>query len=377
MRIAIFGGSFDPVHREHVRFVKAAIKYLHLDEAVIVPAYSAPHKLQGSSVGEKDRLAMCTLAFRHVKKTRVSDFEIRMGGTSYTYLTCRHFSDEYPDAQRFFLIGADMLENFYSWKRPEDILEHVTLAVCGRGEALDKNSHSRFIAAFGKDFAEVPFVGRDVSSTAVRVELACGLRPKPLSRAVLRYIKKNALYAHPGIVRALALEKPARRAHSIRVAKLACARARSLSIPEEKALLPAAIHDCAKYISLGDEYLLGFDPPSDVPAPVMHQYAGAYIAENYLGVKDEDILNAIRYHTSGRAGMSELEKLIYLSDLLEAERDFPMIGKLRALFWEDLDACLLAALALQIDYLRAKDRPIYPLTEQAYFWMKAQKNKDL
>lgn len=63
--------------------------------------------------------------------------------------------------------------------------------------------------------------------------------------------------------------------------------------------------------------LKGFVPPKDVPESVMHQYTGAYLAEHEFGVTDEDILNAIRYHTSGRAGMSELEKLICFSDMLE------------------------------------------------------------
>lgn len=377
MRIAIFGGSFDPVHKEHVRFVKAAIGSLRLDKVLIVPAYSAPHKLQGSDVSAEHRLKLCAIAFKRVKKAAVSDFEIRMQGTSYSYLTCRHFADEYPEAERFLLLGADMLENFYTWKKPADILQHATLAVCGRGEALDEGTHERFRESFHTDFVEVPFVGKDVSSTAVRVQLAFGLRPKEICGGVWRYIKKNGLYRLPAIPAALELEKPKRRAHSLRVAQMACARARGLGIPEQKAMLAAAVHDCGKYVPLGSDLLAGFDIPHGVPRPVMHQYTGAYIAEHLLGITDEGVLDAVRYHTSGRRGMSDLEKLIYLSDLLENGRDFAGVEKLREIFWQDLDACLLNSLALQIDYLRSKGAPVYPLTEEAYAWIKGEKHTDL
>ncbi len=377
MRIAIFGGSFDPVHREHVRFVRAAVKFLHLDKVFVVPAYRPPHKEQGSDVSAEDRLAMCALAFRHVPKAEVCDFEIRMGGTSYSYLTCRHFADEYPKAERFFLIGADMLGSFSAWQKPADILRHATLAAGGRGKALDAEAHARFSAAFGADFCEIPFVGKDVSSTAVRTKLAFGLRPKEIPSSVFRYIKKRGLYARPEILAALSLESRDRRAHSLRVALMACARARSLNIPEEKALLAAAVHDCGKCVPLGDDLLLGFDCPAGVPAPVLHQYTGAYIAENFLGISDGEILAAIRYHTSGRAGMGGLEKLVYLSDLLESGREFAGVEKLREMFWRDLDECLLGSLALQIDYLKSKGSPVYPLTEEAYAWIKGVKNMNL
>ena len=83
-----------------------------------------------------------------------------------------------------------------------------------------------------------------------------------------------------------------------------------------------------------------------MPSSVYHQFAGAYVAETHFGIKDEDILNAIRYHTSGRANMSELEKLIFLADMLEEERSYEGVETLRKLFWREqgLDECLEEAL---------------------------------
>ena len=103
-----------------------------------------------------------------------------------------------------------------------------------------------------------------------------------------------------------------------------------------------------------------------------HQFAGAYVAEKHFGVTDEDVLNAIRYHTSGRPNMSELEKLIFLADMLEEERHYDGVEELRALFWarEGLDACLTEALYQTLQFIKNKKEKMYPLTEAAYEYMR-------
>lgn len=375
MRIAILGGSFDPVHQEHVRLVKTAMKELGLDRVIIMPSYLAPHKSEGAHVSGADRLEMCRIAFRDCASVEVSDFELLQRGTSYTYLTCRRFAEEYPDAERFFLVGADMLENFFTWRNPEDILKNVTLAACGRGSETVSRLHGKFIERFGKDFLEIPFVGEEVSSTELRVALAFRGWVKTelgcLDEKVFDYIDRKNLYSYLQ-AEALVLEKESRREHSYRVALLACIRARSLKIPEEKALLASMLHDCGKYISPESPLLEGAELPEGVPEPVLHQYVGALLAERKFGVTDQDVLNAIRYHTSGRANMSGLEKLVFLSDMLEAGRSYEGVERLRELFWKDIDLCLKEALREQIIYLRATGKPIFELTEEAYRWILEQ-----
>ncbi len=366
MKVAVFGGSFDPVHLEHVRLAEAAVKKLGLDKLIVMPSYVAPHKTGGAAIDGKDRLALCKIAFEGRNAIEVSPYELDRGGVSYTYLTCRAFAEKYPNAERFFLVGADMLDNFYSWKEPDEILSCVKLVACGRVEAIEKGEHARFQNRFLTDFEELDFIGDDLSSCAIRVSLACGQAPNGLDPKVYSYIKRNGLYENKTIVAALGLEKESRKEHSIRVAHLACERARSLKIPEEKALLAGALHDCGKNVPRSFEPLKDFTPPEGVPQPVLHQFVGAYLAEHLFGIADEDVLNAIRYHTSARAGMSTLEKLIYLADLLEPERSYPGVDALRSLFWRDLDACLVRALKEQIEYLKGEKKPVYSLTEEAY-----------
>lgn len=373
MRVAIFGGSFDPVHQEHENVVRAAVSQLSLDKLIVMPSYRAPHKEGGAAASGDDRFAMCTLAFRSLAGVEVSDFELSRKQTSYTYLTCRRFAQEYPSAERFFLVGADMLEDFFTWKNPRDILSNVTLAACGREKEIPAELKERFVKEFGR-YAHVDYIGERVSSTELRVLLAFGKQPAALNADVLGYIRERGLYTHPAIAPALALEKEERRAHSLRVAKMACARARGLGIPEEKALLASALHDCGKYVPLSSPLLAGFTPPEEVTPPVLHQYTGAYLAEHVFGVKDEEILDAIRYHTSGREDMTPLGKLVYLADLLEEDRSFDGVDRLRALFAQDLDLCLAESMKNQLTYLKKSGKPVFPLTERAYEWLKNNQN---
>lgn len=378
MKIALFGGAFDPVHREHVRLAEAAVRSLRLDKLIVMPSCISPHKT-AAHTPPSDRAAMCRLAFRDVEGAEVSDYELNAGGKSFSYLTCREFARRYPDAERFFLVGADMLASFPSWREPQEIVRCVTLAACGRGKEGTAGLKGDFRKRFGAELAEIPFTGEDVSSTALRTALAFRSKTEvgslsALDGEVLRYIEERGLYRYPEAERALDLETEERKAHSYRVARLACAVAREVGIAEEKALLAAMLHDCGKSVPLGDPMLKGLSLPEGTPAPVVHQYSGAFLAKERFGVRDEEILGAIACHTTGRAGMGTLDKLLYLSDLLEEGRTFRGVEELRALLFEDLDECLYEALRQQIEYLRSTGKEVCPLTEEAFLWLSAQRN---
>ncbi|MBQ8342798.1 MAG: nicotinate (nicotinamide) nucleotide adenylyltransferase [Clostridia bacterium] len=379
-KIAIFGGSFDPVHTEHVRLAEAAIQGLGLDKLLVMPAFAPPHKRGKELASDRDRIEMCRLAFSHLDKVEISDYEIAQGGTSYTYLTCRHFRGVYPKAQIFWLVGTDMLRDFPSWKNPQDILENVTLGVCARNEkdGWEENEQIEFGKKFGQKFAVIHYNGAPVSSTEIRLLTAAGLPIDALTpRKVAEHIETNGLYQIPYARKALSLEKAERAAHSVRVARLALARARAKDLHlSEKAVLTAALmHDCAKNLPVNSPYLDGFAPPTtwgDIPPQVVHQYQGAYVAERHFGVCDRNVLNAIRYHTSGRPNMCEIEKLIFLADMLEEERHYTGVDELRALFWDKdgLDKCLAEALYQTLLFLESKGGEIYPLTRAAYEFYK-------
>ena len=378
MKIAILGGSFDPVHAEHINIARAAAEKLQADKIIAVPAFVPPHKQGKNMASAQDRLAMARIAFSKIKNCEVSAYELNAGGTSYTYLTVGYFRQRYPDAKLYLLVGSDMLKDFYTWKNPDEILENAELVVCNReGDKVKfKTEQLRFFARFKKTFRPLDYVGRDISSTKVRVLCAFGEDLKPyLPEDVIDYIEANELYRVPHVKDALRRLKPVRAKHSLRVAQMAVSVAAKYKISESTAIQAAALHDVAKNIDLSAPELAGFVPPENVPAPVMHQFAGAYMAEHLFGIEDEDVLNAIRYHTSGRPNMSALEKIIFLADMLEQGRDFPHVKQLREWFWRDINECMYLSLKHQVKYLKKGRGAVYPLTLRALEYYKENRSR--
>lgn len=363
MKTALFGGSFNPVHKEHINILNSAKKELGLDRVIVMPSYSTPNKGGKLTASASDRLNMCRLAFGD--KAEISEFEIERGGISYSYITCEEFKKRYPSDERFFIVGADMYENFKYWKNPEEILNCVTLAVCPREKPLKS--------------ADIPavrfsYVGAKISSTKIRTLAALGEDIEEyVGCEVANYIKKNGIYKIERLPEVKKYVSESRWAHIVRVAVFAAENCESFGVTEEKAIIAAAYHDCAKCLPEGDKLLEGCVLPDGVPEAVVHQFTGAFMAEKVFGVKDKDILNAVKYHTTGRANMSALEKLIYLSDMLEEGRNYDGVQELREEFYRDKDACLVSALEGQVKRL---GRTIFPLTKEALNYLKENKNDE-
>ena len=385
MKVAIFGGSFDPVHTQHVRLAQSAIESLQLDKLYVMPAKAPPHKPYKKMLADAHRIAMCKLAFSGVPEVEISDYELSRGGTSYTYLTCKHFKELYPNANLFWLVGTDMLRDFPTWKNTQDILSCATLAVCARAEAGEwlEREQQAFFNRFQTHFAVIEDNCNPVSSTQVRVLAAAGEDTASLvGEKVAAYIREHKLYEIAGASEALALLPEKRKAHVIRVAALAAARAGALKMDERQVLTAALMHDSAKYLSLESPLLSGFTLKSEwgeVPQAVLHQFTGAYLAQNRFGVTDEDVLSAVRFHTSGRENMSLLEKLIFLADMLEEGRKFEGVERLRKLFWKDsssaenaLDEAMQEALKCSVRFVESKGEGVYPLTLHALKYYQKQ-----
>ena len=376
MKIALYGGAFNPVHNEHLNIVRAAIASLGLDKVIIMPTLISPHKRGSVTIHPKDRLALCQLAFAGVKEAEVSDDELKRGGVSYSYITCRALKRRFPDDELYFLMGGDMLETFHLWKNPEEILKCATLAVCARGDDDINGAIRAFNGRYKRDIVKLNYVGKNISSTRVRTLAALGADlSEYLPNDVAKYIKERSLYARPDLRAVKKYLTESRWRHTLRVAVAACENCRRFGIDEYDALTAAALLDCAKCLDLSSPELAGFTPPEGVPEPVMHQYSGAYMAQTVFGVTDKNILNAIKYHTSARPGMCDLEKLVFLADMLEEGRDFTGVEGLRKEFLKGLDEGLAAALAHQIKYLDSTGRPVYPLTRKAYNFIKENKNE--
>ncbi len=142
-RLGIFGGSFDPVHYGHLLLAETCREQCQLDQVWLLPAASAPHKVQKQTAGAKHRVAMLQLAVGGHKAMQVSTVEIDRGGVSYTFETLTTIREQYPDTELFFLMGADSLEDLPHWRQPQTICELAVPVVVRRaGSAEPDFSHS-------------------------------------------------------------------------------------------------------------------------------------------------------------------------------------------------------------------------------------------
>ena len=365
-RIGIFGGTFNPVHNEHIALARKALEELNLDKLFIVPTANPPHK-NAYPIKAKDRLNMLKLAFKDDEKIEISDYEIKNGGKSYSYITAEHFKKKY-DCQVYMIVGGDMLENFKFWKFPERILSSVDLAVFTREDfnlSIEKE-REYFRKTFNKDFTLLTYGGKECSSTKIRTYANFDLDIGEFTtKEVSEYVVNNGLY-RDDIYQVIVggFLKPSRVRHTANVVLCALKKAKELGLDEEKVKLATTLHDVAKYVDY--KQVEGFKLPEEMPEPVIHAFLGAFIAEVRFNITDQDVINAIRYHTSGRANMSTLEKLVFVSDMIEEDRDYKGVDKLREYYEEDFEKCFIECVKEEMIHLKNKKTAIYHLTEDCY-----------
>ena len=366
-KIGVLGGTFDPVHNEHVKMANEVIKELKLDKLIVMPTACPPHKVHSEMVDATHRLNMANLAFVSPKIT-VSDYEINEGGKSYTYKTLEHIKKTQEDAEIFFIVGGDMLVDFKTWKFPERILEVATLAVFNReGYHANYDEEEKYFEKnFSKSFIRLNFSGKNVSSTKIRIYSMFGLDVTPfVPDLVASYIKENNLYkanAYVEFVKSVLPEK--RLIHTANVIACALDKAKPLNVDRDDVFTACTLHDVAKYLKREDYPLA--EIPDDMPSAVVHAFLGEYVAREKLGIKNQDILNAIKYHTSGRENMSNLEKLVFVADMVEEGRTYDGVDELRKLYDVDFEKCFIECLKEEMIHLKNKKTQIFYLTEKAY-----------
>jgi nicotinate-nucleotide adenylyltransferase len=133
MRVAIFGGSFDPVHFGHLWMAELSREAMDLDEVIFVPTATSPLKPHGPVASNEHRLTMLRLALSGHPQMRIDTREIDRGGTSFTVDTVRSLKEEHPDNEWFLLFGTDAFNSLDRWKDPETLLTMITPVVLRRG----------------------------------------------------------------------------------------------------------------------------------------------------------------------------------------------------------------------------------------------------
>lgn len=174
---------------------------------------------------------------------------------------------------------------------------------------------------------------------------------------------------------------PKRFLHSIGVAEEAVKLAKLYGADLDKAYTAGLMHDCAKGYTIDEQIRLcgesgvSLDEATKKCPAVIHAPLGAEIAKQKYGITDGEILDAIRYHTVGAAGMTTLMKIIYIADMIEPSRDFDGVEKIRALSRQSLDEAMLAALEQSIEFNLKKKKIIHPDTLTAWNYMICERSK--
>jgi nicotinate-nucleotide adenylyltransferase len=205
VRLGIFGGTFDPPHVGHLLAASDAIEHLALDSLVFVPVATQPLKTSRATAPAADRLAMVRLTAGDDPRLETDSVELDRDGLSYTVDTLREFARRAPLAERFFLVGADVLSTFADWRDPHLVLDLATLAVLtrradpaaptndlGRPDGSDEGDLSAMLA---QRSTVVPTRRIDVSSTEIRARVRSGRSIHGfVTDAVAEYIGSHGLY---------------------------------------------------------------------------------------------------------------------------------------------------------------------------------------
>lgn len=397
MKIGIYGGTFNPIHRGHMAAARQAAEALKLDKLLLIPTRVPPHKALTEDVaGPEHRLEMTRFAVQALNLDGVaeaSDLELRREGKSYTLDTLREIRALYPKGELFLLLGTDMFLTFHQWRHPEEIAKLCTLCAFHRS-ALDSagdfaSQKRRLERKFG---AHVKFVDLqevvDISSTRLRQMLPAGQGREFLAPAVYGCILREGLYGTSADLRRLDLEDlrcvalsmldPRRIPHVLGTEETAAALALRWGADEESARRAALLHDCTKkfdkelQMALCRQYGIEPDAAERREGKLLHAITGAAVAYADFGVSGE-VRDAIRWHTTGKADMTLLEKIIYLADYIEPTRDFCDLTELRRLAFEDLDGALLLGFTMAVEDLAKKGMPVHPNSVLARDYLKGKR----
>lgn len=196
-KIAILGGTFNPIHNGHIYIAQQFAEKLSLCKVLFVPTYIAPHKESKDLASAHHRLKMCEIAAKVNPIFEASDIEIRRGGKSYTVDTLKEFNSLYPDSQFYLLCGADMFTTLHQWKNYKEIMKLAVICSLPRDEQ-DFDILSKYAKGLEKDGAHIILLDspkKTVSSTEIRNLIAKGRDIREfVPSEVLSYINTNSLY---------------------------------------------------------------------------------------------------------------------------------------------------------------------------------------
>lgn len=335
MKIAMFGGSFNPPHLGHVEAARSVVDCVKPDRLLIMPTFVSPHKVMADDTPTPEvRAELCRIAFAGIPEAEVSDLEMRREGKSYTADTLAQLKEMYPNDDLVLIMGTDMILSLEKWSRPEMIMALAEIAVLLRGvdEDADVLAHIHYLREkYGARITLLEAGVYPAASTDVRNALKQGGGRELLDDAVYEYIIKNRCYGAKAELnwlreKSYAMHNRKRIPHVMGCEEEAVRMAKKWGENPYDAAVAGILHDCTKKLTvdeqliLCDKYGIIIDMSVAGTDKTLHQITGAAVAYHEFGVS-EKIRDAIRWHTTGKPKMTCLEKIIYLADYIEPNRD--------------------------------------------------------
>lgn len=391
-RIGILGGTFNPIHKGHRLMAQRAYEQFLLSEVWFMPSKRPPHKDRSQLVSDADRRAMIELSIQGTDYFRFSDIELLREGITYTADTLSQLTEEYPDDEFYFILGADSLNQIESWREPEKImrLSHILCAPRYPSSLLeDERKKAALEEKYDADIHFIQMKPVRVSSESIRAMLKCGQEEALdyLSTEVFDYIHEHRLY--PVIDRSAIRKKlertlkPSRFLHTIGVENTAACLAMRYSADMNLAALAGLLHDCAKNLSNDElrgeskKYGLEISEVEERQPFLLHGKLGAFYARTRYGIDEDAVLDAITWHTTGRPGMSLLEEIVFIADYIEPSRkEIPGLSEIRRLVFTDITKAVYLTLKNTLEYLNSQEgSEIDPHTYETYLYYKEKLGK--
>ena len=348
MNIIIFGGSFDPIHIGHTKIAeRAALEY----QATVYFVPSPIGVWKNESVSKEDKLNMLKLAINGHDNFKIDEFELNSGkDTNYSVDTVRYFAKKFPNDKLFFLMGGDQANHFDMWQECDELAKLAQIIFYPR-ENIHVNADNI------KRFNMIELRGSlfEYASSDIR-----NLNNLALDDKVLDYILSHELYF---VKRIKSLYNDERLYnHGVSVGKLCLkiveANKIDLSSIKDAFFVAGYLHDIGKRASEEryKEIMTNYYPEfMDIPKVIQHQFIGATIAEEELGIQDPIILDAIKYHTTGRGEMTILDKVVYAADKIDPLRGYDSTELINAML-NDIDSGFVTVLKANVEFITGKGK---------------------
>ncbi|MDR2193723.1 MAG: nicotinate (nicotinamide) nucleotide adenylyltransferase [Treponema sp.] len=385
MRIAIFGGSFNPVHIGHLIIADAVLSHFEYDRVICVPSFISPFKPDLGVENYQDRLDMLASSIAGDPRLTVDDCELRRKGVSYTIDTMSDIVRRYcPDGKLGLIIGDDLAGDFMRWYKSDEILEKADIIIAQRLYPIKRDMPQ---LSFPHTTLDNEIIG--ISSSMVRERIERGKSWRYLVPAGARIVIENKQLYKPlssclektsvsfsyivymeNEVRTLV--SPSRFLHSRNTALLCYDLCAHYGLDPMKGYFAGIVHDICKsfheeeLLRLAEQDSLAENDGKEITkierkkTSLLHARAGAALLKERYHLQDKDVLEAVRCHTVGRETMGPLAKIVFIADKIEVSRPEvkPFFRELCARPSMSLDELFIAVLNETIIFLMSKNQDI-------------------